>query len=169
MGREIRKVPKGWEHPRDERGHFQPLHDRTFKEVAEEWWSSAVAWHKGDVSEIDEKYRKKYPWYWQFNGDPPTSIYYRDEFTAPADCFQIYENVSEGTPVSPVFDSIDDMIAWMTQPIDRSSPYNVGKDWQTMQGMTIEQAKKFCQDGSSPSLIFTPETGIKAGHRDEGP
>lgn len=29
MGREVRRVPKGWEHPRDENGNYIPLHDQS--------------------------------------------------------------------------------------------------------------------------------------------
>lgn len=166
MGREIRKVPKGWEHPRNKLGHFQPLHDRTYREAAERWLSECLEWSEGKSEyQKDLDIKAKYQFFWDWSGSPPNEKYYRPEFSAPADCFQIYENVSEGTPCSPVFESIEGMIDWMTRPIDRSSEFNKGEDWQCMQGMTLEQAKKFCEYGSSPSLIFTPSTGVVAGHR----
>ena len=37
MGREIRNVPEGWVHPKNEYGNYQPMFDKTYKEAAEEW------------------------------------------------------------------------------------------------------------------------------------
>lgn len=165
MGREIRRVPKGWEHPRDEQGRFISLHDQTYEDAAQEWWDAALKWQLGDVAKSENKYRKEYPWYWDWSSPPPTKESYRPAFTAPADHFQIYETVSEGSPVSPVFESKEAMIAWMTQPIDRSSEYNVGEDWQCMQGMTRKQAESFCEDESAPSLVTGPGVGVAAGHK----
>jgi len=31
MGREIRRVSEGWEHPKDARGNYQPLYDEDFE------------------------------------------------------------------------------------------------------------------------------------------
>ena len=86
-------------------------------------------------------------------------------FDAPADHFQIYQTVSEGTPVSPVFASKEEMIEWMIAPIDRSSEYNRGQDWRCMQGMTRKQAEAFCEDESAVSMISSSEIGVVAGHR----
>lgn len=170
MGREIRRVPKDWEHPTrdrfgDGRISFHPLHDRTFEEEAAEWWAEAVKWHDGDVPESDRKHREQYKWYWEWNGDPPDPKYYRPAFTEPADCYQIYQTVSEGTPVSPVFETLEAMIEWMVLPIDRTLPYNTGQDWQCMQGMTREQAENFCRAEWAPSFIGSEKTGLVPGHR----
>lgn len=164
MGREIRRVPKGWEHPVDERGHFRALYDEPFEEAAKKWLDEANLWAQGkhpDQADGDVKY----PFYWQWSGNPPDANSYRPAFTAPADAYQIYETVSEGSPVSPVFETIEAMIEWMIKPIDRSSPYNKGEDWQCMQGMTQAQAERFCKNGSAPSLISSPGTGVVGGHR----
>jgi hypothetical protein len=165
MGREIRKVPKGWEHPVDERGRFKPLYDRTFNEDAEEWWQDAVNWQSGKYPDwTPEDSKAEHRWYWTYGGNPPDPESYRPEWDRPADCFQIYETVSEGTPCSPVFETIASMVDWMTEPIDRASPYNLGQDWQCMQGMTREQAEAFCGRGFAPSLIVTAKDGVVPGH-----
>ena len=115
MGREVRMVPKGWEHPRDERtGHHKPMHDRTYKEVATAWVLACGAWAARNVSQLraldeyipegkEADIFEEYPFYWEWTSDPPDKDHYRPEFDAPADHFQFYENVSEGTPLSPVF------------------------------------------------------------------
>ena len=164
MGREIRRVPSGWEHPRDEKGHFIALYDDTFTRAAQEWLDAAILWSRGEHHDQKAGYGLGSPFFWQWNGGPPDKERYRPEFTTPADCYQIYETVSEGTPVSPVFPTVESMIEWMTRPIDRTSEYNRGADWQSMQGMTRAQAERFCQAGSSPSMI-SMAGNIQAGHR----
>ena len=95
MGREIRRVPKDFEHPRDEEGelipgaHLEPL-----------WYASE-----------DDK-----------------------------SCFQIYENVSEGSPVSPVFNSQEEMCAWLKA-----------------QGNRDEIIEQFISLGHYPSLVIKDE------------
>lgn len=167
MGREIRKVPKGWEHPRCEKRFFKALHDDDYQTVARKWVSDCILWSQRN-HEDQKRHDNESEFFWEWEGGPPDEDSYRPKFTEPADHFQIYETVSEGTPVSPVFESIEDMINWMVQPIDRSLEYNIGKDWQCMQGMTREQAERFCKSGSSPSLIVRPGISITAGHRESG-
>lgn len=152
MSREIRRVPAEWEHPRDSSGHFRALHDETFEAASREWWEKAKQWHERpeELEGSDRKWQKKYPWYWEWSGGSPDEESYRPVFTSEPTHYQIYETVSEGSPCSPVFASLDEMIEWMTQPIDRSlTDYNRGADWQCMQGRALESAKAFCGAGSS--------------------
>ena len=53
--------------------------------------------------------------YDKWDGDPPDPIAYRQESWREdqASCWQLYENVSEGTPVSPKFEQMPDLLAWM--------------------------------------------------------
>jgi hypothetical protein len=121
MGREIRKVPKGWEHPRDDAGCFIPMFDRTLAEAQAGWDEGNAAW--GDA----EAYRDAGGWlpegdedrvfaentYEAWDGPRPSGRLYRPEFTGPADHFQYYENTTEGTPLSPVFGSKSELIQWL--------------------------------------------------------
>lgn len=167
MGREIRRVPKGWEHPKDESG-FIAMYDEDYDSACREWWVEACQWHRSmNPDKENEGNRKEFPWYWDWDGNPPDKKSYRSKFKEKVDCYQIYETVSEGTPVSPVFSSKEEMIEWMIQPIDRQSDYNRGEDWQCMQAMTPIQAEKFIENGHAFTLIVTPETGLVAGHRFE--
>ncbi len=40
-------------------------------------------------------------------------LYYMDSNARTA--FQLYENVSEGSPISPVFNTIDELTEWLTE------------------------------------------------------
>lgn len=59
MGRELRRIPVGWEHPKNERGHFQPMHNRTFEEAYAEWAQERQDWlddKDGERTRIQQKY-----------------------------------------------------------------------------------------------------------------
>lgn len=163
MGREIRRVPKDWQHPKNRDGHFVPLYDDDYDSACREWWTKALAWHSDENA---DEAKEENPWYWDWDSPPPNKEWYRAPFDAEPVAYQIYETVSEGTPVSPVFASVEAMIEWMSSPIDRRSEWNKNMaDWQSMQGMTPEQASTFCNAGSSFSMMIVPGQGIKAGHK----
>lgn len=119
MSRKIRRVPANWEHPKAERGDgFQPLYDEDFHDASWKWWEAAVRWHNAshgtrcleehEMAAIDD-----HPWYWQWDGPPPDQDYYRQPSTAERTHYQMYETVSEGTPVSPVFASLQELEDWL--------------------------------------------------------
>lgn len=75
------------------------------------------------------------------------------EWTQPpeGEGWQLWETVSEGSPISPVFGSADGLAAWMAGP-------DSGRDW-----MPQEAAAKFIKAGWAPSFVGTPETGLVRG------
>jgi hypothetical protein len=164
MGREIRPVPDGWEHPTEEKPNyhrttmetrFKPLFDRSYEEACAEWWKEAQAWQAGERPDYAGDDSPK--WYWDWNGSPPDVNYYRPEWADEERThFQIYETVSEGTPCSPVFATLAEVADWMCQPIDRVTwpQYNRGKDWQCSQGKTREQAEAFTKVAWAPSGVI---------------
>lgn len=91
MGREVVRVPPGFEHPVDEEGefiegaHLEPLYDAD-----------------------------------------PTSL------TA----FQLYENVTDGSPVSPVFDTAEELARWLEQ-----------------EGWSQEAIDSLFESGHAPSFV----------------
>ncbi len=62
-------------------------------------------------------------------------LYYMDSNACTA--FQLYENVSEGSPISPVFGTIDALTAWLT-----------GNGWSP------EATKYLLSNGHAPSLVI---------------
>lgn len=109
MGREIRRVPPNWQHPTCERPdyrtrqmveRYQPMYERDFAEAMHEWYQGWCKWEAGerpDYAEPDEKY-------WDGSGRPPDPAYYSHGFTKErCTWYQLFETVSEGTPVSPPF------------------------------------------------------------------
>ena len=76
---------------------------------------------------------------WQ-RTDPPTG-----------DGWQLWTTASEGSPMSPVFPTADDLAAWMSDP-------ERGEDW-----VPAETAAAFIAEGWAPSFISTPKTGVVSG------
>ena len=66
MGREVRRVPPDWNHPRKENGSYQPMYNRSYDVEAAEWNAERAMWLKGlrqsygketDWEPIEEEYR----------------------------------------------------------------------------------------------------------------
>lgn len=121
MGREIRRVPKGWEHPKytaeDAKypnwvGTFKPLHDDDYETVMAEWIKNHELWLKGEHPDQKEGGNAlKHKYYAQWHGNAPDPDYYRPKWTdAERVCFQLYETVSEGTPVTPAFETKEALV-----------------------------------------------------------
>lgn len=128
MGREIRRVPVGWEHPKDQRGNFVPLVDVRTGDKQAETWADYLAYFEAewpeDFRELDVANRRGvYMPCWP-----------ADEATG----WCVYENVSEGTPVSPVFPDPESLHAYIVQEM----------------GHSPEAAMRFIQVGSAPSAMF---------------
>ena len=134
MGREIRRVPAGWRHPKDGDG-YKPMRDKTYKQAADKWIAECVAWQDGTGSDA-AKYKGKYLYCWEWIGSPPDKEYYRPGFVTEPTHYQIYETVSEGTPTSPVFETLEDMKAWLIK-----------------EGHSEHAASMFAKNGWAPSMI----------------
>lgn len=69
MGREVRRVPADWEHPRrsefDDR--FQPMYDEDYPTACKEW-KEGYKEYEANPKDGDE--------YWDWNGMPPDVEYY---------------------------------------------------------------------------------------------
>lgn len=65
--------------------------------------------------------------------------------------WQLWETVSEGSPISPVFASSEELAAWMSDP-------ERGRNW-----VPAEVAAKFIADGWAPSFVGSPRTGLVSG------
>jgi hypothetical protein len=164
MGREVRRVPANWEHPMDDRG-FVPLHDG-YNEAKREWELYHEKWKQGlerdwSVSEDEaagwvpikeshsestfEDYYGKYP-----NRDAYMPDWPDEERTH----WQMYENVSEGTPISPVCASAEELAHWLADNNANAGCRMVA---------TYEQWLDTCIRGFSMSLMITPDNRLVSG------
>ena len=154
MSREIRRVPANWQHPehdhcphwggRDahknsisvyQRGKcFHPLYDEDFDTALREWMRNYELWKRDEHDGFE---------YHEIYGSPPNPEYYRPAWTpGQATHYQLYETVSEGTPMSPVFETLDELAEWLIE-----------------NGSSEKAARNFIKIGSVPSSMYSPQTG----------
>ena len=107
MGRELRKVPANWQHPKDERGKYIPMFKEFYGDVLDTWIKQHYQWLDGTHKDLIKKpeLKKEIPFFALWDGDAPNienyqKVKYCDEELTH---IQLYETTSEGTPISPVF------------------------------------------------------------------
>ena len=147
MGREVRQVPPNWEHPliegeewRRERGDLQPMNDESYSQARKEWLDGVAA-HKPEEHDGKD--------YWEYHGPPPERAYYRPWEDAEATWFQLWETVSEGTPVSPPFATREELAGYLAANGDFWDQ-NRGRG-----GWGIERARAFIKSGWAPTMMVS--------------
>ena len=166
MGREIRKVPPNWEHPSSEdnygRMRLQPMHNERFEEAKREWIEGLAEWEAEGKSETEECE------YWDYNGNPPDRPYYRPWRDEEATWFQLWETVSEGTPVSPPFATKEELVSYLAEHGDFWDQKRcMEPDWSRLwggfpskSGWGLERATAFVNAGWAPSMIVVDGQAI---------
>lgn len=128
MGRELRMIKPGWEHPQDgfySDGtiRYQPLIGRPFTESLAQWELGNAQWEAGLV----EDWHPSKPSAWKLKEDIHANMTFaewygqkpvREEYMpewAPSEAtkFVMYEDTSEGTPISPAFDTPEELAHWL--------------------------------------------------------
>jgi len=151
MGREIRRVPPNWEHPKDDRGNYLPMRDRTLEDRFAQWLADFDRIRCGELSEIErECYGEGNAlanWL-QDDGNPPDPKYYRPWSDAEATWFQVWETVSEGTPVTPPFETKQELVDYLVE---------CGDFWDQRRGNgghSRKAAEHFVDSGWAPSFVM---------------
>jgi len=121
MGREVRRVTATWEHPKDENGNYKPLLGMSFTEQLKNWEEGREQWEKG----FRESWDDENPWkpkekdelemtFEEWSGSEPLIEDYMPDWKEEEKThIQMYEDTSEGTPISPVFDNAEDLARWL--------------------------------------------------------
>lgn len=187
MGMELLRVPKEWKHPtkddfkqRDERwriayeppsGFFgqrwRPINmDESWDEAMRSWWWERITY-----------YAKRWLGYWpavlglakepniavmfprdELDEKPPYFHDYRPRWRAKDRThYQLYETVSEGTPISPPCASLEELADWCASQTARPV-------WNGTEKMDrAAWMRFFARGGWAPSAIVTPEHGFQSG------
>lgn len=121
MGREVRRVPADWQHPKVERPNFlkgimetryQPMYDRPFGPAMREWIAEWEAWERGERPDYAKDETMPF---WEYSGSPPDPAYYRPDWPEESRThLMMYEDTSEGTPISPAFKTPEELARWLT-------------------------------------------------------
>lgn len=152
MGREVRMVPPDWQHPTEfVRGwrtnqpelRFKPLLDSDFAAAHAEWQNEKEAWDRGERPQSADEGTTFEDWY----GGEPQAAHYMPAFApGTATHLMMYEDTSEGTPISPAFATPEELARWLAD--NNASSF-------ADQGATYEQWLRVCQGGYAPSAIIT--------------
>ena len=161
MGREVRRVPAGWEHPKDEGGNHVPLYGGSFDEADAAWTEGWQRWQKGEVKD----WSKDGAWkpkpssatgtYTEWAGGRPNPDEYMPQW-APglATHFMMYETCSEGTPISPAFATPEELAQWLAD--NEASAFGD-------QTASYESWLRVARGGWAPSAVMNPGEGIVSG------
>lgn len=102
MGREVRKVPPDWEHPKEKDGRYRPLLS------GESYRADAAAFAALVTSVGREEAIEEY-------GFEPDARDYMLADVPEEQCthYMMYEDTSEGTPISPAFATKEELCRWL--------------------------------------------------------
>lgn len=152
MGREVRRVPADWQHPRDEHSNkYKPLFEgRMYEEevrdfmlkLATEGLQAAIEWC-GSAPDAND-YMPNWP------ADQRTHL-------------MMYEDTSEGTPISPAFETPEELARWLAD----SNASSFGSSTAT-----YEQWLSVARGGWAPSLVISAgvmRSGVEDAANSEAP
>ena len=99
MGRQVRMVPPDWQHPEDRRNEYRPLLSG-YAAHKEEWLESLqMRGYEETVARC---------------GRSPDPLDYMPEFApGTATHYMMYEDTTEGTPISPAFATPEELARWL--------------------------------------------------------
>lgn len=165
MGRKVRMVPPDWQHPKNAEGHPIPLYDGPFSERLAEWREGKAKWDEGLIPDYrggwEPKGDRDYS-YEEWDGAEPKPEEYMPDFApGAATHFMMYEDTSEGTPISPAFATPEELARWLAD--NNASAFG---------GMTAtyEQWLATCRRGFAVSAIMSSagfQSGVEAMGNDD--
>lgn len=172
MGREIRRVPPDWQHPTigdlyepgyeprgyEDRSRLHPQYDKNYDDAAKEWLAEAILWSEGKHPGQAKGYGRTSVYYWEYAGGPPDEYYYRAgawAFTPEqATHYQMYEDTTEGTPISPVFATPEEVARYCA---DHNVSAFAG------QTASYESWLRIARGGYAPSAVMLGDGRIVSG------
>lgn len=135
MGREVRKVPADWVHPSYEpytgRQGFKPLHDGDDYQAAHDGFIQMLS-EDGLQAAID------------YYGCPDKGDYMPLWKPEERTHFMMYEDTSEGTPISPAFATPEELARWLA---------DTGASAFAKDAASYEAWLRVCNGGFAPSAV----------------
>lgn len=174
MGREVRRVPANWRHPSDGKYpngevRYVPLFDgNDYARRVAEWDEGAAKWadglrsdYKGGWKPIGDDVKSKS--YAEWAGERPEAKDYMPLWAdAERTHFMMYEDTSEGTPISPAFATPEELARWLAD--NKASAFgDMTADY--------EHWLAVARGGWAPSMIMQNgvlESGVQATPIDRG-
>jgi hypothetical protein len=147
LSRELRRVPLDYKHP-IENGRPTPLFLEFYEDALEQWVAQWREWQAGTHPDLQEGGLhgpdKPKPLYAAWDGDPPSCERYLQE-RWPEDVemgVQMWETVSEGTPISAVYPDTTEGRRAMAEELVETSGNTIlahftAGDWLEVMGQQV--------------------------------
>ncbi len=141
MGRQLRKVAANWQHPKKENGNYIPLLDGKFSERLAKWEEENAQWEKGFRDDWNGGWKQREAdelnmTFAEWDGEKPVKEDYMPEWKdEELTHIQLYENTSEGTPISPVYlaTEIEKLCEYAAENCSTFADFKASKEeWQSM-------------------------------------
>jgi hypothetical protein len=129
------------------------MYDKDYDSAAEEWLHKCDAWRDGNHPDCAE-YKADYRYYWDWSGNPPERGYYRPVWTEEPTHYMMYENTTEGTPISPAFATPEELAQWLVD--NGASAF--GGETASYKGWLAT-----VRGGYAPSAILDSVNGLRPG------
>lgn len=142
MGREVRRVPPMWEHPRNPNGGYIPLFGRNIEKKIQEWEEGSIKWEEGfyedwhnetwvprSQSEIASECKSYTDW---AGPRPDPKSYFPAWKPGEASWYAYYENTTEGTPLTPAFPTKSLLAKWLEQHGDTAGGEGSYEEWMSI-------------------------------------
>ena len=122
MGREVRRVPANWQHPKEWklglRGmeeRYKPLHSgEDYQPRVYEWDEECSKWKAGWRPDHCDDAESRALDYEQWAGQRPHRDNYMPNWPeSERTHYMMYEDTSEGTPISPAFETPEALARWL--------------------------------------------------------
>lgn len=165
MGREVRMVPADWVHPvaydyMRGKDRLVPLHKSGgYEQTAKDWDEGWQKWQEG----LCESYGTGPKWepiepehlkgrYTEYAGSRPSPDDYMPDWSKEQRThYMMYEDTSEGTPISPAFETPEDLAQWLVD--------NKASSFGGSEG-TYEGWLRVAKGGFAPSLVVTDGVAV---------
>ena len=155
MGREVRRVPADWHHPKEEVPdwrtgrmveRYKPLFpgDR-YQPRVDVWDAECAKWKAGWRPDYCTEPESLAMTYEQYSGQRPHRDDYMPDWTASERThYMMYEDTSEGTPISPAFETPEELARWLAD----TGASSFGSDTASYEGWL-----RVAKGGWAPSAV----------------
>jgi hypothetical protein len=146
-------------------GQERSFRDQHYHDARREWIEGFMKWEAGTHPGLEHAVGTEMDW-WEWYGYPPDRAYYRPWRDDEATWFQLWQNVSEGSPVSPPFATEEELIQYLAANGDFWDQKRE-KDWNVKprpNGWGDAAARAFVNAGGAPSLMV--KGGVMFDSRD---
>jgi hypothetical protein len=124
MGREVRRVPADWQHPKQQVHNYytgivveqyKPLYSGDLYQASvDEWDEECAKWKAGWRPDYCTDPETRAMTYEQYSGQRPHKDDYMPDWPAEQRThLMMYEDTSEGTPISPAFETPEELARWL--------------------------------------------------------